>query len=146
MATSFAVFDPAMCCSTGVCGPNVDSKLVHFAADLDWLKSQGVDVQRYNLAHQPMEFARQTVISDLLTKTGTQALPAIVVNGVLVSQGRYPDRGELAAMAGLKAEFNVSAHPGTEEKAPLASACCGAASTAVNIGLKAKSKRSCCGG
>lgn len=146
MTTVFEVFDPAMCCSTGVCGPNMDSKLVHFTADLDWLKSQGVDVRRYNLAHQPAEFARQAVIKDLLTKSGTKALPAIVVNGALVSQARYPDRGELAVMAGLKAEFNVSAHPGTEENAPKASACCGTTSTAVNIGFKAESKRSCCGG
>jgi hypothetical protein len=27
------VFDPAMCCSTGVCGPEVDPQLVQFAAD-----------------------------------------------------------------------------------------------------------------
>ena len=108
MTTVFEVFDPAMCCSTGVCGPEVDPKLVHFAADLNWLKSQGVDVRRYNLAHQPAEFARQAVIKDLLTKSGTKALPAIVVNGVPASQGRYPSRSELAAMAGVEAQSGPS--------------------------------------
>ena len=103
MATVFEVFDPAMCCSTGVCGPEVDPKLVHFAADLDWLKSQGVDVRRYNLAHQPTQFANQSVIRELLTKAGTAALPAILANGTLVSQAHYPSRVELAAMAGLTA-------------------------------------------
>lgn len=102
MAMVIEVFDPAMCCSTGVCGPDVDPKLVHFAADLDWLKSQGVDVRRYNLAHQPTQFANQSVIRDLLTKAGTAALPAIVVNGTLVSQACYPTRLELAVLAGLK--------------------------------------------
>ena len=43
------VFDPAMCCSTGVCGPSVDPVLPRFAADLEWLKSKGVQVERYNL-------------------------------------------------------------------------------------------------
>ena len=47
------VFDPAMCCSTGVCGPDVDPDLVQFAADLDWLKTQGVIIQRHNRAQKP---------------------------------------------------------------------------------------------
>ncbi len=138
------VFDPAMCCSTGVCGPEVDPKLVHFSADLDWLKSRGIDVRRYNLAHQPAEFARQTVIKEVLAKSGTQALPAIVIDGVLVSQSCYPDRDALAAMAGLQVQSDCSARHIPEETAPKASACCGAASAPVNIGIKAK--RSCCGG
>ena len=50
------VFDPAMCCSTGVCGPSVDPQLARFSADLDWLKSQGVAVSRFNLAQQPGAF------------------------------------------------------------------------------------------
>ena len=51
--TAVRVFDPAMCCSTGICGPSVDPELVRFAADLDWLKSQGVSVERFNLSQQP---------------------------------------------------------------------------------------------
>ena len=50
------IFDPAMCCSTGVCGPDVDTKLVQFAADLDWLKKQDVIVQRHNLSQNPAAF------------------------------------------------------------------------------------------
>jgi len=41
-------FDPAMCCATGGCGPNVVLELTRFAADLDWLCKQGVLVERYN--------------------------------------------------------------------------------------------------
>lgn len=47
------IFDKAMCCSTGVCGPQVDSVLPRFAADLDWLKHPGHEVQRFNLAQAP---------------------------------------------------------------------------------------------
>ena len=116
MAMVIEVFDPAMCCSTGVCGPDVDPKLVHFAADLDWLKSQGVDVRRYNLAHQPTQFANQSVIRDLLTRNGTAALPAIVANGALVSQACYPTRLELAAMAGLKTPSEPATRIGLPEQ------------------------------
>ena len=55
--TKLAVYDPPMCCSTGVCGPAVDPVLPRVAADLDWLKRQGVQVERYNLAQQPQAFA-----------------------------------------------------------------------------------------
>ncbi|WP_332101918.1 arsenic metallochaperone ArsD family protein, partial [Klebsiella pneumoniae] len=48
------VFDPAMCCSTGVCGSDVDQVLVNFSADVQWLKGRGVQIERYNLAQQPM--------------------------------------------------------------------------------------------
>ncbi len=106
------VFDPAMCCSTGVCGPEVDPKLVHFAADLDWLKNQGIDVRRYNLAHQSEEFVRHASIKELLAKSGTGALPAIVVDGRLVSQAVYPSRAELASMAGVASLHGKSAKPG----------------------------------
>ncbi len=51
------VFDPPMCCSTGVCGPSVDPDLARFSADLDWLKKEGVRVERYNLSQEPGAFA-----------------------------------------------------------------------------------------
>ena len=51
------VFDPALCCSSGVCGTDVDQKLVDFSADVDWVKQHGVDIERFNLAQQPIVFA-----------------------------------------------------------------------------------------
>jgi len=62
------VFDPAMCCSTGACGPEVDPKLVQFAADLDWLKSQGVIVQRHNLSQNPAVFVENEAVKATLTE------------------------------------------------------------------------------
>jgi len=69
------VFDPPMCCSTGVCGPSVDPKLVRFTADLDWLRRQGVEVERYNLSQQPAAFVGNQVVRDALTKDGNDCLP-----------------------------------------------------------------------
>jgi len=46
MTFPIQVFDPPLCCSTGVCGTDVDPELVRFAADLDWLAKQGVEVER----------------------------------------------------------------------------------------------------
>jgi arsenite methyltransferase len=90
------IYDKPMCCSTGVCGPEVDPVLPKFAADLDWLKNQGHHVERYNLAQQPQAFIQNQTIHHLLSTTGTDCLPVIVVNGEVVSQTVYPSREELA--------------------------------------------------
>ena len=67
------VFDPPMCCSTGVCGPKVNPTLPRFAADLNWLKSQGVHVERFNLAQNPDAFTKDSVVEQMLTKVARNA-------------------------------------------------------------------------
>jgi AhpD family alkylhydroperoxidase len=102
--TTVTVYDPPMCCSSGVCGPEIDPKLVQFAGDLDWLKSLGVEIKRHNLAQEPARFVDHAAVKAILDRTGGDDLPAIVVGDVLVVSGRYPARDELAAMAGLGTE------------------------------------------
>jgi len=99
--TDITVYDPAMCCSTGICGAEVDQNLVTFAADLDWLKSSGVSVKRINLSQEPAEFAVNAVVKTVLENDGVGGLPVILVNGNLKSSGRYPDRAELASLADI---------------------------------------------
>jgi AhpD family alkylhydroperoxidase len=102
--TTVTVYDPRMCCSTGVCGPEIDPKLVQFAGDLDWLKSRGVEVRRFNLAQEPGRFVENAAVKALLDRSGGDDLPAIVVGDELVASARYPGRDELAAMAGVRAK------------------------------------------
>ncbi len=52
--TTIQVFDPSLCCSSGVCGVDVDQQLVEFATNVDWAKQNGVTIERFNLAQQPM--------------------------------------------------------------------------------------------
>jgi len=95
------VFDPAMCCSTGLCGPQVDPGLVRFAADLKWLQEQGVEVQRFNLSQSPAAFVENAQVKQALTEKGEAALPIVLASGRVVASGRYPEREELAGFAGL---------------------------------------------
>lgn len=88
------VYDPPMCCATGVCGPKVDIDLVNFAALLVRLGKLGVRVERYQLAQQPMEFARNATIREMLEKDGNDALPVIFADGALLLHGRYPTSEE----------------------------------------------------
>lgn len=96
------VFDPAMCCSTGVCGPTVDTALVHFAADVEWLAREGVEVERFNLSSHPRAFMASATVRSTLQREGTECLPLVLVNGEVVSRGAYPTRPQLAAWAGLE--------------------------------------------
>ena len=98
---SIQVFDPAMCCSTGVCGADVDQQLLGFSADVDWAKSQGAAVERFNLAQQPMAFAENAAVKSFLERSGEAGLPLILVNGEIALTGRYPRRAELARWAGI---------------------------------------------
>jgi len=99
--TRIQVFDPPLCCSTGVCGPEVDEGLVAFAADAAWAIRKGVLLDRFNLARQPMAFAEAPLVREVLEGHGPEALPVILVDGAVVLHGRYPTRVELAQWAGI---------------------------------------------
>lgn len=70
MMKTIQVFDPAMCCSSGVCGVDVDQQLVSFSADVDWAKQNGAKIERFNLAQQPMDFANNKIVRDFLERSG----------------------------------------------------------------------------
>ena len=128
---TLTVYDPAMCCSTGICGPEIDQRLIDFAADLDWLKSEGIEVKRINLSQEPALFAENEQVKTILQNSGVEGLPVILANDEMQSFGQYPDRVKLAHMAGMAAEAVAPA------SAPAAS-CCGPDNDAE------KSSSSCC--
>lgn len=90
------IFDPALCCSSGVCSVDVDQDLVNFAADVDWAKRNGARIERFNLAQQPSAFAEHPVVRGFLERSGQESLPLILVEGQIALAGRYPTRAEIA--------------------------------------------------
>ena len=122
MMKKLEVFDPAMCCSTGVCGPNVDPALVQFSSDFLWVAGQGVHVERYNLAQQPQAFAANQAVKAALTEHGNACLPLILVDGAIVTKGRYPAREELAKLVGLEPDGTKTFKP---QLPVVQSRCCG---------------------
>ncbi len=93
------VFDPALCCSSGVCGVEVDQQLVTFAADVAWSRQNGADIERFNLAQQPMAFAGNAVVKGMLERSGEGVLPLTLLDGEVALAGRYPSREELTRWA-----------------------------------------------
>ncbi len=89
------IYDPAMCCSSGLCGPAADPVLVKMNDAIIALKKQGVEVERYNLAQQPKAYMENKTVADLLHKNGKNILPIIFANGEVVKTGAYPSYEEL---------------------------------------------------
>ncbi len=117
--TKIEVYDGAMCCSTGVCGVDVDQGLVTFAADVEWAKQQGVMIERFNLGQQPLQFANNTTVKGFFQRSGEESLPLILVDGEVAMAGRYPSRAKLTRWAGVAAVPTVNKAAGS---------CCGGGS------------------
>lgn len=119
------VFDPPMCCSTGVCGPEVDPALVRFASDLEWLKSNGVEVERFNLSQEPAAFVGNPVVAQAI-RGRDDGLPLLLLDGKIVAQGSYPAREVLAELVGVAARKSIpeSAPVGIGGSAPTPKKCC----------------------
>jgi hypothetical protein len=109
--TRLEVFDQPMCCSTGVCGPEPDERLARFAADLNWLKAQGVEVRRYNLAQEPGRFTANPRVKQVVDAMGVDGLPVVFVDGRMVSQGEYPSREQLRELARLNGPSAAQGRP-----------------------------------
>ena len=129
---TLTIYDPAMCCSTGICGAEIDQKLVDFAANLDWLKSEGIEVKRINLSQEPALFAEHEQVKSVLENSGVEGLPVILADDEMQSFGQYPDRVALAQIAGVPVTQAVG------QASTSASACCGPGNDAE------KSSSSCC--
>ena len=123
---TIAVFEPALCCNTGVCGEDVDQNLVTFTADMAWLLDQGASITRHNLANDPLAFAHNDAVKSFLEIAGSAGLPLVSVDGVTVATGRYPTRAELAKWAGMESPAAMPA-------------------SAISLGLTEGGGSSCCG-
>lgn len=88
------LFEPAMCCSSGVCGPSVDPKLVKLQETLRLMEEKGIEVNRYNLSSDLEVFAKNDAIGKVLKEQGPHALPVIYIDGELIAEHKYPTTDE----------------------------------------------------
>ncbi len=98
------IFDPAMCCSTGVCGPGVDPELTRVASAVYSIGQKGFDIKRFNLTSEPNAFVENSEITKILTEQGPNVLPVTLVNGQVEKIGEYPTNEELSEWLGIKPE------------------------------------------
>lgn len=114
------IFDPAMCCSTGVCGPGIDPELLRVSTVISNLEKNGIKVERNNLTNNPQAFVDNPTISEILNQEGVDVLPVTMVDGKVVKKKSYPTNDEFAKYLEVpESSFNASAKP-----APKGCCCC----------------------
>ena len=99
------IFEPAMCCSTGVCGPGVDPDLLRLSTVLNNINKRGVAVQRYNLTNNPQAFVDNSIINKLLNSDGIEILPVTILDGKVVKTKAYPTNEELCKFLEIPEEY-----------------------------------------
>lgn len=98
------IFEPALCCETGVCGASVDTELLRITTVLNTLRQNGVVIDRFNLKNAPMEFVTNQTVNTFVNQKGAEALPCVLVDGNIVIEGRYPTNEEILNLLELSAE------------------------------------------
>lgn len=96
------IFDPAMCCSTGVCGPSIDSDLMRIASLVNSLKEGGFDISRHGLSDEPQVFVSNKTISEILQKEGAEILPVTLIDGEVAKTKAYPTNEELSEWLNIR--------------------------------------------
>jgi hypothetical protein len=104
------IFDPAMCCSTGVCGPSVNPELLRVSAILNNLKNKGIIVERYNLTGNPEKFVENKEINAMLNEDGVDILPVIIVDGIVVKTKGYPSDEEFCSFLEITPDYIKPPH------------------------------------
>lgn len=118
------IFEPAMCCSTGVCGPVVDQELLRVTTVINNLKNNGILVERYNLSNNPQIFVDNKEINKLLNEDGVEVLPVTTFNGVVVKTKTYPTNQEICNLLGVSIEDLIASKQKPSKGCGCGDGCC----------------------
>ena len=118
---SISVYEPPGCCSSGVCGVEMEESMTGFAVALKWAEKQGVEVARYNLGTQPGAFVENTQVKDALDSDGMDCLPLVMADNKIISKGVYLSKKELVEKAGIESSEALA----EELEAVPEPSCCG---------------------
>ena len=96
------IYEPAMCCSTGVCGASVDPELLRMSSLIENLEKKGVDIKRFNLNNAAQEFVENKKVNDILNEKGEDILPLTIVDNEVIKSGEYPSNKEFEEILSIK--------------------------------------------
>lgn len=103
--SKIVIYDPAMCCSTGLCGVSVDPELLRISTVINKLKENGIIVERYNPNSAPQVFLFNQTINQIISTRGIEALPITVIDNKVVKIGAYLSNEEIARFFNLPSDF-----------------------------------------
>lgn len=91
------LYDPPMCCPTGLCGPTLDQTLLDLNEMILQLQAEGISVQRYQMMSHPQAFLNNPEVMRLVREQQMEALPITTIYGKVVKYGAYPTLTEIKA-------------------------------------------------
>lgn len=100
------IFEPAMCCASGLCGVGVDQELLRITTMISNLKSKGIMVDRFNLSNDPQEFVSNNIVNTYLQDKGVDGLPVILLERDIIIAGRYPTNEEFTSLLQVTSDVN----------------------------------------
>jgi len=124
--TKITIYESAMCCSSGVCGPSPDKSLIELQDALDKLKDMGAKVERYSITGSPKKFRENPEIIKLMQDHQIKALPITTCDGKVVKMGSYPSIDEFTRYLG---DGNIVVPTSAEGKIGSEACCSGQAAT-----------------
>jgi len=89
------IYESAMCCSSGVCGPSPDKSLIELQGTIEKVQKMGCQVERYSITQNPKKFRENPAIIKLIQEQQIKALPITTCNGKIMKVGIYPSIVEL---------------------------------------------------
>jgi hypothetical protein len=89
------IFEPSLCCASGVCGPEPDKALIDLQNTIQILSKAGIDLKRYAINQVPLAFTSNPVVKKFITTEGPGKLPITLLNGQLIKKEGYPTLEEL---------------------------------------------------
>ena len=84
------LFDPPMCCPTGLCGPELDQTLLDVGEMILVLQEESIAVERYQMTSHPQKFINNNEVMRLVREKEMAALPITTVHGAVIKVGAYP--------------------------------------------------------
>ena len=99
------IFDPPMCCPSGLCGPDIDPALLDINETILKVKKEfdgQVHIERYLLSQQGPKFMQQPEVKTRLETNGVDVLPLTMVDGHVVKEKEYPSYDEIKSRINQK--------------------------------------------
>lgn len=89
------LFEPSLCCESGVCGPEPDKVLIDLQNTILLLKKAGIETKRYAINQAPLVFVQNAVVRDFIKANGPGKLPLTLLDNQIIKSGSYPTVNEL---------------------------------------------------
>lgn len=118
------IFEPAMCCSTGLCGVGIDPELMRISTVINSLKRKGIVIERFNLSNAPQAFIDNNVVNVFINQYGTDKLPITLVDEEVRVTGHYPSNEEFADWLELSTDVSGISKQDIKKQDIKADGCC----------------------